>query len=139
MEKTTDEFIRGMALRRVDLGMSQVDLQRKVFGYTGPEINRHERGHVKRLNLDRARQIAAGLDATIDELLSFGSDYSGDRCECGHSRGHHPGEPTRQRTNGGLGKTTWKRYCRGHKGYDTLTGEKPCRCTGFTFRSYTTW
>lgn len=52
-------------------------------------------------------------------------------CECGHDDYLHLDTPNRQRTHGGLGKTTWPRFCRGHKGYDTLRGETPCRCKGF--------
>lgn len=54
------------------------------------------------------------------------------RCTCGHEEKHHEAEPWPVRTKDGLGKTTWKRYCHGNKGYCTLLGETPCRCKGFT-------
>lgn len=71
-------------------------------------------------------------DAWEDGKLSW-SDIVGEpepeRCECGHGPDSHEAAGFRQ--NSRTGKSHWKRYCRGHKGYTTLTGEKPCRCRGY--------
>ncbi|QIG58234.1 hypothetical protein SEA_SKOG_82 [Gordonia phage Skog] len=58
-------------------------------------------------------------------------------CECGHGPEHHEHKPWKsiaRYRNGQYGKGHWYRRCRGHKGYDTMIGETPCRCKGYAPR-----
>ncbi|WKW85530.1 helix-turn-helix DNA binding domain protein [Rhodococcus phage Reynauld] len=71
-DEATEKFIRGMTKTRIQLGMTQAELQRKVFGFDGPEINRHERGHVKRISLSRALQISRAMGYSIEVLVEVG-------------------------------------------------------------------
>ncbi|WKW85528.1 hypothetical protein SEA_REYNAULD_77 [Rhodococcus phage Reynauld] len=139
MSDVSEQFVRGMALRRVDLCLDQNELQRKAFGRSGAVVRNLESREFRRVDLRAAHTIAVALDATLDELIAFGTDDSKDVCDCGHGRHCHPDEPWDHRTKGGYGKTSWKRYCHGHKGYDPINGETPCRCKGFFFKGYTSW
>ena len=64
-------------------------------------------------------------DNELDDLLD---DLEDQTCFCGHDEWLHK-LPFQQASR--TGKSFWTRYCRGHRGYATGSGEIPCRCQGF--------